>query len=702
MAITKVTSNAASATSANFTTPTSGDYIFVFSYRTGSNTAPTLANGYTSIYSGGTANNADRVAYKVSDGTEGNTSVWTNANSVSVVVMRSNHSSPIGANANANGNSNSMSYPALTLQNSSGTSWILGFGGHRSANNVGQNAPSGLTLASNVATDAVFTSNGGKSSWTAQTAAVNAANGWRTHTIEFMDVALPTVTNSMVTNQTDTTCIGHGNVTANGGQSPTDRGFCWGANTSPTIANSNVSAGSGGTGAFTANITGLTAGALYYCRSYANNAAGTAYGNEIQFYAGNNGVYKDNFNRSNANPMDGDWGAVTGAGAIQITSNAGAGTSATMNGMYWTTAVNNNQYSKGKMTAFGTSVGFFTRLTPASANGYLLYSVDGTSVYISRVDGGVETVLVNAFATTITASDVVELRSVGSTHSYYLNGVSQTSTTDATYSSGNIGIYLYNTTSRVDDWEGGNVAGGAATISGAGNIASGELFGSLLLAATIFMSSIASAEAIGQPTITTGAAQSITGVGNIASAEAFGTPALSASISAAGITTGEAIGAPIVKPTIGAAGIATAEALGAPTISSKIAAVGITSGETFGTPALSVRISAAGVASAEAFGSDVLSAVVSPAGIASGEAIGQPVIFTTGSLTGVGGIDSGEAFGQPTISYTQYITGAGNIASGEALGQPYIFTPGANGTPKIILVNGETCIFINGIIYERL
>jgi hypothetical protein len=49
------------------------------------------------------------------------------------------------------------------------------------------------------------------------------------------------------------------------------------------VVTGNHTTDGSGAGAFTSTITGLTAGTLYYVRSYATNSTGTAYGNEITF-----------------------------------------------------------------------------------------------------------------------------------------------------------------------------------------------------------------------------------------------------------------------------------------------------------------------------------------------------------------------------------------------------------------------------------
>lgn len=224
------------------------------------------------------------------------------------------------------------------------------------------------------------------------------------------------------------------------------------------------------------------------------------------------------------------------------------------------------------------------------------------------------------------------------------------------------------------------------TITGAGQISSGEAFGQPALSASIAAASIASAEAFGSAGVSAGI--SATGV---ATAEAMGAPAVSASIAAAGIAAGEAFGSPGISIAIEGAGIASAESLGAPAIGVQLATAGIASAEQFGQPAVGVVIQPAGVAtqealgmpavgaasasviaagivSAEAFGSPALSVAIGAAGIASAEVMGLPVIGLAMTLVGVTG---GEQFGSPALGLTVDTAG---IASGQSLGAPVITT----------------------------
>ena len=83
---------------------------------------------------------------------------------------------------------------------------------------------------------------------------------------------------------TSATC--GGNITGDGGSPIIARGVCWDTLSRPTTSNNFTSDGSG-IGLYSSSITGLSNGVTYYVRSYAINAKGTAYGNQVSFVAGN-------------------------------------------------------------------------------------------------------------------------------------------------------------------------------------------------------------------------------------------------------------------------------------------------------------------------------------------------------------------------------------------------------------------------------
>jgi uncharacterized protein (TIGR02145 family) len=92
--------------------------------------------------------------------------------------------------------------------------------------------------------------------------------------------SIPTLSTVPVSNIAVSSAIIGGNISGDGGAVVTARGVCWSITATPTIANSKTIDGTG-TGNYTSNLTGLTAGTTYYARAYATNSAGTAYGNEL-------------------------------------------------------------------------------------------------------------------------------------------------------------------------------------------------------------------------------------------------------------------------------------------------------------------------------------------------------------------------------------------------------------------------------------
>jgi uncharacterized protein (TIGR02145 family) len=93
---------------------------------------------------------------------------------------------------------------------------------------------------------------------------------------------VPALTTSNITSMTMTSATSGGTITSSGGSPITQKGVCWSLTSGPTIAGAHTSEG-GGSGSFSSDLSGLTAGTIYYVRAYATNSAGTGYGNELEF-----------------------------------------------------------------------------------------------------------------------------------------------------------------------------------------------------------------------------------------------------------------------------------------------------------------------------------------------------------------------------------------------------------------------------------
>jgi hypothetical protein len=218
-------------------------------------------------------------------------------------------------------------------------------------------------------------------------------------------------------------------------------------------------------------------------------------------------------------------------------------------------------------------------------------------------------------------------------------------------------------------------AASGVNLSGVGNIAGAEVFGTAVITLTVSPGGIAGGEAFGTQSIQV----TIASAGGIASGEAFGTPVLSVDISSVGgIASGEAFGGATISAAIAVSGITSDEAFGSADVSVNVSGAGnIASAEGFGTPNVStaapVDITDVGnIASAEAFGTPVISLTIAPSGVASGEAFGSSAIQA--NVAGAGNIAGAEVFGTPVVSTAApvNISDVGNIANAEAFGNPGI------------------------------
>ncbi|MBN2610809.1 MAG: fibrobacter succinogenes major paralogous domain-containing protein [Bacteroidales bacterium] len=95
--------------------------------------------------------------------------------------------------------------------------------------------------------------------------------------------SLPVLTTNPVVNITLNTAVSGGTIGDNGGSFITQRGVCWNTSENPTLADNHTIDGVD-TGMFISNLTGLSAGTLYYVRAYATNGIGTSYGLQLSFY----------------------------------------------------------------------------------------------------------------------------------------------------------------------------------------------------------------------------------------------------------------------------------------------------------------------------------------------------------------------------------------------------------------------------------
>lgn len=90
----------------------------------------------------------------------------------------------------------------------------------------------------------------------------------------------PSIVTTAVSAITGTTATTGGTVTSEGGAPVTSRGVVWG--TSPGSSTYSSTSGAG-IGAFSTNLTGLSASTTYYVRAFATNSVSTVYGPEVNF-----------------------------------------------------------------------------------------------------------------------------------------------------------------------------------------------------------------------------------------------------------------------------------------------------------------------------------------------------------------------------------------------------------------------------------
>jgi len=218
----------------------------------------------------------------------------------------------------------------------------------------------------------------------------------------------PTVTTQAVSGIDVNTATGNGNVTLDGGDTVTERGVVANTTGTPTTANLKFQAAAGGTGVFTASMTGLDASTHYYVRAYAINAIGTSYGGEVEF----------NTNSANSSPTltvnqpDGTNDTVVEGASYNIDYNLADSDDVVTVAFYYdadSTGLNGTAISGPCATAAeGTGATCAWNTTSVAAGSYYVYGItnDGTNPAVNDYSSGTITIDAQSLTFSLSANAV--------------------------------------------------------------------------------------------------------------------------------------------------------------------------------------------------------------------------------------------------------------------------------------------------------
>lgn len=167
-----------------------GDLIVVSAFRVnGGTTLPTTPGGWTDITSrarGVATAVTIKVAYKFAASGSEVSGTWTNATGIQVAVYRNVAS--VGLNpTNNSGGTSLMTWPAMTVNNPNGRSWVVAVGIHVSAG-ITITPPSCSVRFSNTTTDSfsISDTNGVVSEWASRDYTSGSAESWLTASFELI------------------------------------------------------------------------------------------------------------------------------------------------------------------------------------------------------------------------------------------------------------------------------------------------------------------------------------------------------------------------------------------------------------------------------------------------------------------------------------------------------------------------------------
>jgi hypothetical protein len=134
---------------------------------------------------------------------------------------------------------------------------------------------------------------------------------------------LPNITTNTISNLSENSATSGGVIVSDGGSNIITKGIVWNTEPNPTINLNTKTIDGSGNSNFSSTLFNLQKGITYYVRSYATNALGTVYGNEISFLTpdiSSNAVYIHKFDNSGQDLSGNNFNATLNA-SVSYTSN---------------------------------------------------------------------------------------------------------------------------------------------------------------------------------------------------------------------------------------------------------------------------------------------------------------------------------------------------------------------------------------------
>ena len=188
----------------------------------------------------------------------------------------------------------------------------------------------------------------------------------------------------------------------------------------------------------------------------------------------------DDFNRADENPLAGNWAPANATG-VKLVSNAVA----TINSsdtddecsIYMGATFAADQYVRARIASLGNSNEFdlVLRARPFSYNNSRnlvggCVTLDGTCTIWEQTDSGGDNLFVSSSGLfTLAVNDVIEMRVIGQTVTFYHNGILRGTATTARTETGYPGLGFFQCTGTLDNLEAGNLVAGQV-ITGKANI----------------------------------------------------------------------------------------------------------------------------------------------------------------------------------------------------------------------------------------